>query len=350
MRKLGECALEDTASIAKVPTRPTVQPRRQTSALEGCLTQYDILRRLASNLTSVDLFCLATTSKTAWTSIKNTDDSWKNLTNKALCDGYGVRYRTEVIRPALLRQLHDLTYDAPLQDCGAVSGNDIETNPCVRCQRAVCDECRIHAVYCAQLKYIPANSDTRDTDTDTDISGYLCAHAFLDSTLMVLSQSFEGKHTDLGSSCHDRGFPIRSVHIKASDFHTVGGLQPYFYVRGDLNDFISTGDWAYYGFSLTQELSDRHSGRLRKVCPCCVERYGLIVPESTSNSTFPCRCTLRSRFLDRWLCIPCYTEETGQDRAPHDDRCGSCGWDSVYDDYAPCVVCALCLGLSEYND
>ena len=77
--------------------------------------------------------------------------------------------------------------------------------------------------------------------------------------------------------------------------------------------------------------------------------------------SFSCARTLKSRFLDRWLCIPCYKQETALDKASNEDiHCKGCGRDWYEErpdgirakviDHGPWVaVCVACGGLRPGN-
>lgn len=67
--------------------------------------------------------------------------------------------------------------------------------------------------------------------------------------------------------------------------------------------------------------------RICWVCFECLERDGVGLthirsPLQTLETTgsFYCKCTLRSRCLNRWLCVPCYQEEAKVDAARIDQQ------------------------------
>jgi hypothetical protein len=98
--------------------------------------------------------------------------------------------------------------------------------------------------------------------------------------------------------------------------------------------------------------------RKELLCSECVKDRGLTM-------SAPCSCTLRKRFLDRWLCFPCYLEEHRRDhqlgdsclfqdesgRVVEEDFC-SCGTMIGSDDYeARCNWCnSLIIHANEDED
>lgn len=143
---------------------------------------------------------LALALKSTWSSIKRTSSSWDNLNRKAACDGYGVRYRAERSRPRLLQGLEGLTYDSPMKDCGTVGGNTVR--PCLKCRRAVYNECRIHTMYCADFRFNPAQPGDARQGAPSSAPRYSFGHTFLDPAFWLIASR---KLIDVSHPSHDEG-------------------------------------------------------------------------------------------------------------------------------------------------
>ncbi|KAF2473647.1 uncharacterized protein BDR25DRAFT_311859 [Lindgomyces ingoldianus] len=127
--KIGEKANEEVAPATHKP---------MSSKLEFCLTQYDILQRIARHSTSIDLFRIAWASKTAWRSIRKTDERWQNLTDRNRCCGFGVRYRKQDIYCEV--SIGNLVYDPSIAAvCGGDPNESMDSKLCVSCKSMVCD-------------------------------------------------------------------------------------------------------------------------------------------------------------------------------------------------------------------
>ena len=280
----------------------TLQPT-QLSSIEHCVTQYDIVRRVAGNLRTVDLFRLACTSKSAWNSIKESNDSWTNLNNMTQCDGYGVQYRRsgrEAYERESRRNRHGIIFANSIK-CGADASSSAETKLCVSCCRAVCDECRIHVAYNGVLTPAVCGCNGLHSPVCPRRQQIRCV-TFLDN-----SHVYEiDIRSDFGLSAGavlapDHGKLKRSI-----------GLSIEKAINAPLESLTRTsiGDTALMLIN----------SRVRQVCRPCLENDGwgfkdlkMSHPDTqTPLGSYRCKCTLRSRFLDRWICIPCYKTETGE--------------------------------------
>ncbi|KAF2468347.1 uncharacterized protein BDR25DRAFT_373403 [Lindgomyces ingoldianus] len=68
----------------------------QLSQLEQRITQYKMLKRIASSVRAADLHNLALASKMTYTNIRETKERWANLVNQGACDGFGLRRQLDL--------------------------------------------------------------------------------------------------------------------------------------------------------------------------------------------------------------------------------------------------------------
>jgi hypothetical protein len=76
-------------------------------------------------------------------------------------------------------------------------------------------------------------------------------------------------------------------------------------------DPIGRKQYPYSGYQIVSFLNMVVNKRKDLACSSCYQ-------ERRKEHVAPCSCTLRKRFLDRWLCAPCYIKE---DSADEDLRC-----------------------------
>jgi hypothetical protein len=106
--------------------------------------------------------------------------------------------------------------------------------------------------------------------------------------------------------------------------------------------------YPYCGTPMVSFVNMVASGREDVVCEPCYE-------QAKKQGHPPCSCTLRKRFLDRWVCVTCYKKEEQMDIAKrmstmvinpstmdHYHVC-SCGADFA-DDWEPKTLCNWCHG------
>lgn len=346
------------------------EPRRQ-SQFEYCFAQYPILESIAANLTSADLFRVAQTSKTNWYSHYRRDErAWKNLNSKAMCDGYGIQYRARDKGEDAIYSDAQMNYLVqPKLVCGS-QDRSIKTRPCVLCHRAVCNECRTHVAYSVNLEVDMthvANSYT--TDVPLDNQPYRIVYSFPDKVGVAA-----GGPPGLAEFGHDKG-TIGSTNEfgmhTPNDLHmsdpSYTGEDMQFHISREYRDFEHMDECL-----MCAHLGNKdHAERIRFVCKRCHEtnesvmnelmkEAGISVSEGQKVGQFDCHCSLRSRWLDRWMCIPCFETEEAKEKTS-DDKFGpqyigdDRYWERICADPRGCsdglddcwILCSLCGGLTE---
>ncbi|KAI9821265.1 MAG: hypothetical protein M1827_004001 [Pycnora praestabilis] len=104
-----------------------------------------VLQLLASNLTTIELFHLALTSKDLWQAIGASAPVFSTLKALTLCDGSGVaarKSRDEALTGASRNRNPDVLYNAAALQC--LKDDNVA---CVKCEKRVCNECRHHIRY-----------------------------------------------------------------------------------------------------------------------------------------------------------------------------------------------------------
>jgi hypothetical protein len=141
------------------------------------------------------------------------------------CDGYGVQHHAEVLRPQLLRKLLGMTYDSQIIDCSAMNGNHVDTRPCLKCQRAVCNECRTHAVYCADLRFNPARPQDIYKTGSSESPRYGMGHSILEicEVCIVIPKSQNREVVEEPRLAHDDGvLALTTFREYESQYHRRG--------------------------------------------------------------------------------------------------------------------------------
>jgi hypothetical protein len=188
-------------------------------------------------------------------------------------------------------------------------GFETESRPCVDCGINTCDECRIHVFY---------NSLTEDSGFDK--RRWWAGFYFLQPSAIAV---YPTKDSDNSAwhrpieemlPLHDQG----RVHIPLNlNIGAIGDPEPIARMLDlDLGtrQFISPRgrtQFPYSGDSIVSFLNMIVNKRKDLACPSCYQ-------ERQKKGVVPCSCTLRKRFLDRWLCATCYIKE---DKADEDLRC-----------------------------
>lgn len=293
------------------------------SKLELCATQYGIIERIATYLISIDLFRLAKTSKTTWTAIAKTPTRWRNLTSKGSCDGLGIEHRLHIVRKGIESNWHTVQvsnrdflqwHDSLAQRCGATD-EGTESKPCTECGFMVCDECRVHCLYFTDFRSLPGFSYQLLT----------CL-----GRLLGLKHGIEYQSSILSDELlkHDQPY----YKIRPEPQSAIGELIRINLGRQDVMGVLFGGIV---------------EGRKRFMCEACaseggegLEQAGKVVKAAISEGGRECSCTLKSHFLDRWLCFPCAWRESAKDVAYHDrNMCFEQARPGQARNYAP-SVCA----------
>lgn len=318
-----------------------------TAAKEPCrllqaLQQYGLLSGITSYLFPKDLFALAATSKAAHRMIFSSKDSRSTLLKKMACDGKGVRLRNSLHKKSKYFTQFDCT---SYVQCGTHDLNrEVESRPCTSCKRTTCDECRVHCVY--QSHYQPPD----EPDELPNFSGF----ALLSSQEMGIISPLHLGRNDTASWVdasatrskphHDQGFldlPLEAGVYAAPE--SVAEILDFNLGSGPLQ-FSRSSD-SPHPSPVLQPFWDVTEQRKRSFCGRCFLREC----ESISNG-YPkeCQCTLRARFLDRWLCLCCYRREISADKkfsrgakllSPAACSCGR-----SFQSEAARIVCLWCRG------
>jgi hypothetical protein len=258
---------------------------------------------VVSHLPPDDLITLTQLSQTHHSHIRMDDASAKtNLLSKTLCPGVGIIVRMTSHCPCPAKTFN------PMIDCSKF-GFETESRPCVECGINTCDECRIHVFY---------NSLTEDSGFDK--RRWWAGFYFLQPSAIAV---YPPKDSDNSTwhrpiedmlPLHDQG----RVHIPLNlNIGAIGEPEPIARMLDlDLGtrQFISPRgrtQFPYSGDSIVSFLNMIVNKRKDLACPSCYQ-------ERQKKGVVPCSCTLRKRFLDRWLCATCYIKE---DKADEDLRC-----------------------------
>jgi hypothetical protein len=260
-----------------------------------------------------------------------------NLLTKTLCPGLGYAAREHFHCPCTSK-----TFQSTI-GCTRF-GHDIESRPCAECGINTCDECRIHVFY-----------NPRTEDPGLDQRRWWAGYFFLEplATAVYPPKNTKDKAWHLPikemKSLHDQG----RVHIPLA-IPAVGDPEPIDRIL-DMNlgrrhgiTPLGRTEYPYSGFQIVSDLNLVINRRKELVCGSCYE-------QNQEQGQPQCSCTLRKRFLNRWVCIPCYFKEKEADQAmrsrtavdddsPHGHHhlCG-CGAE-LADDYEPRVLCNWCKG------
>jgi hypothetical protein len=273
----------------------TIQTPCQLSELEVCLSQYDIMRRIASNITSVDLFRLSTVSKSARNSINNTEAGYQNINAQTMCDGFGVWSRSKIAHAYWHLTFPNAGLLMPV--CGA-HDKSVESRPCVQCHRVVCNNCRIHCTYSLGYKSV---DDQQLAGRERELGPQDGAYYIVlnNPFLEALKEPHDDKTKDLTIlHPHDKGVdPDRNVDIENVITQNLG-------MESELVSYPSKMQRFYNRL------------RSRYVCRDCHATHGegmTVAGLGPKPGNFYCSCTLKNRFLDRWLCLPCHDADMDDD-------------------------------------
>lgn len=294
------------------------------------LTQYGLLAAIASNLFPRDLYALAATSKDVRSIIFSRDKSHVNLLRKMSCDGSGVEIRKRHHRRSrFFAQFNCTEY----VQCGTHDATrTVETHPCANCLYTTCDECRVHCVY----QSISQPPD--EPDEMPQLSGFaLLSHpemGILTPSHLNSSDPISPTNSAVQRPFHDQGFldiPLESD--KYAPAESITEILNFNLGSGPLRLSISS-TWAHPS-PVIQAFWDISEQRKRRLCHSC------FLHETTTRQ---CECTLRKRFVDRWLCLGCYQRETKDIRrrsaGGSQAKCAGCAVSTT----APRSICLWCMG------
>jgi hypothetical protein len=311
---------ELTETRKKTRTRSRAESRQRCPLME-VLHEYGLLEMIISSLYPDDLLSLLLCSKAIHETIVPQPGSVENLLGKLRCSGRGVQIRRKRHTKSTFFYAYDCTEHIK---CGA-NEYDTECRPCARCKVSTCDECRIHCVY--QSIY----EKPCDQDELPNFSGFILLSPL---ELPILSpHHMANDHTashwqdpsdDPNAPYHDQGFI--DVPFEDDSFGQPECVEEL--LELDLGSNIlaaSPSSNLAHPSPVLRALYDATEQRKRWFCDECLPSYVTEVRKSLQDSQ--CQCTLRNRFLDRWLCLRCYeAEEHSIDAkfANHKEQC-ACG-------------------------
>jgi hypothetical protein len=302
-----------------------------SSPLVDILREYGVLNIIASYICADDLLALLLTSKALHEAIMPRPASLKNLLGQLSCSGKGIKIRSNCHRKSSFFELFGCT---EYVQCGSITvERSVETKPCASCNVATCDECRIHCVY--QTIY-QAPSDPSDSTELPCFSGFALLEPdeqpILSPHHLPTHQSSTIPHwqdASAGSSgpYHDQGYLDVPLEMDAAappeSIETLLDLN-----LGRQSLMLMSEDSRYeYPSPVLSSICRVVDARKIFLCDKCFEDKAPNGPAATIPTSDPmvslpwlslmynpspikaCDCTLRARFLDRWLCLRCYQSE-----------------------------------------
>jgi hypothetical protein len=331
-RKRKQAEASAFEPYAKRHPNCTAPIARSTSPLLGILRQYGLLEAIISNINADDLLALALTSKGLHEAISPRPGSLENLLGRLECSGKGIAIRNASHKKSTYFYSFKCT---EYVQCGSArTRGTVETRPCVACKVATCDECRAHVVY--QSTY-EESSDPDDLAELPNFSGFVLLHPFehpilsphhLPSDATRASPRWQNPSTGKHGPYHDQGFLDVPLQMDAAaPPECIEELLDLDLGQQSLTSISADSRWESPS-PVFLSLCEIVDGRKVFLCETCFERDAPKGPQTMrpSNKPMPpppwltrptgvspitaCHCTLRNRFLDRWLCLPCYQVET----------------------------------------
>ena len=305
----------------KVDASKMATPR--SSLLVKVLREYELLASVVSSLFADDLLALALTSKALHEAIMPRPVSLQNLLGRLKCSGKGIAIRNECHQKSKFFYEYNCTEHV---QCGSADSTcEIETKPCATCKVTTCDECRVHCVY---QSIFEASNDPDDPSELPNFSGFVMLkpheHPILSPHHLVLvphKWSAE-RWQDPALSCsrphHDQGYldaPL--VSLIPAPPESIEDVLDLDLGKQSLMTFHEDSRYGRPSPALASLCEVSESRRIA-VCDNCLdssrpnqsliaESDAEIPPEAARSGT--CHCTMRKRFLDRWLCLRCYQKE-----------------------------------------
>jgi len=267
------------------------------------LQEYGLLENILSNLCSDDLLALLLSSKSIHETIVPQSGSLENLLGRLRCSGKGVKIRRKRHRKSCFFDTYKCTEHV---SCGATQ-DGVEAQPCVKCKVTTCNECRIHCVYQSIFE------KPCEYDELPNFSGFVLLSSsevpILSPHHLAIDQSepqWQEPTAGLVAPHHDQGFldipcdedsygpPECVEHLLDLDLgqHTLAGVE---------SSSVAAPS------PVLKALHRVTEQRKRWFCDACLPPAA----EKRRQGCQPnmCQCSLRSRFLDRWLCLRCYEAE-----------------------------------------
>jgi hypothetical protein len=253
-----------------------------------------------SHIRPEDLVNLTTTCQNINTQIRMNEAQVKaNLLTKTLCPGLGLLERKKSHCPCKTRGWYIK------EGCGG-AGFDVASKPCAGCGINTCDECRIHVVY--QVSMEDSGRDNRRW-----WAGYVlnCPTPF--GLLPPKGADGDEWHLppDLMRPRHDQGRFHTPLSVYAiADPEPLDRILDTNLGRRDITPW-GRNTAPFDGNNVVGIFRSMTNSRKDLVCWNCAEARRL-------NNSTPCSCTLRKRFLDRWVCLPCFNEEVRREEPIED--------------------------------
>jgi hypothetical protein len=302
------------------------------SPLVKILREYDMLETIVSNICADDLLALALTSKALHEIIMSRKVSLENLLGRLICSGKGIEIRNRCHKKSTFFYSYNCS---EYVTCGSKSITpDIETKPCSTCMVATCNECRVHCVY--QSIYEASSDPNEDGAELPNFSGFvllqpseqpiLSPHHLILGEVEV-SSHWQDPSTGLGGPYHDQGYLDAPLQMDATGPPEC--IQEVLDIDLGKQGLMSISEDSRYGHPspVLSSLCSVVDARKVFLCDICfmrdvpkgpqamkysqalIARLPWLARRTATTSLRPCHCTLRSRFLDRWLCLRCYQKE-----------------------------------------
>jgi hypothetical protein len=336
--------------------------------LVDVLSQYGLLNLIVSYICAEDLLALILTSRALHEAIIPRSTSLKNVLGRLSCSGKGVEIRSMCHKKSKYFQTFGCTEYAK---CGSdATERSVEIRSCAACDVATCDECRIHCVY--QTIY-QAPSDLNDPSELPCFSGFVLLqpheqpilsphHLPTDSTYDV--PRWQDPSRSSSGPYHDKGY--LDVPLELSVTAPPEAIEDILDLDLGQGALALISEDSRYGHGLPSpvlnsicRVVDARKINLCEWCfmdkaptgPAATIPFGSLVTSlpwlarmTAASPIEACRCTLRTRFLDRWLCLRCYKneesviEECASVRPLKSTRMCQCGWISRH------TLCLWCWG------
>jgi hypothetical protein len=277
----------------------------QTCPLVEIFREYGLLETIFGGLGPDDLLALLLSSKAIHQALVPRSGSLENLLGKLHCSGSGVNIRNKIHK----KSTFFYTYKCKeyVQCSATVKGRCVETRPCVKCRVATCDECRIHCVYQSNFE------NPCDEDELPNFSGYVLLSApetpILSPHHLAPDEAtprWQDPSIGLTKPYHDQGFIDTPFEDDA--------FGPPEDVRALLDIDLGRHVLASSALSnvldpspVLRALHQATEQRKRKFCDACLPPE--LAKHSKGGKFHVCQCTLKSHFLNRWLCLRCYETE-----------------------------------------
>jgi hypothetical protein len=293
------------------------------------LQQYGLFEAIVTNLCPDDLLALALVCKASHQAIFPQPGSLDNVLSHLSCSGRGIEIRNRCHVKSNFFSEYDCT---EYVHCGSTEcQRNIESRPCVKCKVNTCNECRIHCVY--QTIY-ETSCDPDDPAELPNFSGFVLLEP-LEQPILSPHHLNPGDATALprweNPAASDQGPYHDQGHLDVALQSNASAAPEYIDTIIDLDlgqhSFAALSEHSrYFGSPSPVLLPFAQVAEQRKVflCEDCFASHApkgpsalkppsrplAWLPRAESTETIaPCHCTMRKRFLDRWLCLRCYEQE-----------------------------------------